>query len=159
MQYKIDIPLEEHKILRVAFQDFKDRSLAESLEQLKFMAKTEGGIGLEQGIVNFERIASEIHFLSNATQVALSSLKLNEKVPETRASVAKDSIEDLLSLEPEDSFEHKYEDEERLYAVLNFHSQQRGNLAKIKLLMQELNQQMRLNYQNKREELNYLYES
>ena len=40
------------------------------------MAKTEGGIGLEQGIVNFERIASEIHFLANATQITQSSLNL-----------------------------------------------------------------------------------
>jgi hypothetical protein len=70
------------------------------------MAKTEGGIGLEQGIVNFERIASEIHFLANATQITQSSLNLPIEpisAPETRASISQVEIQ---TEEENESFNH-----------------------------------------------------
>lgn len=56
-------------------------------------------------------------------------------------------------------FEHDYEDEEQLFKVLATHKHLLGNMSLVKRIIADSNQQVRLNYQNKREELNFLYES
>ena len=56
-------------------------------------------------------------------------------------------------------FEHDYEDEEQLFNVLQSHKNLVGTLQHIRQHFKDANQLIRMTYQNKREELNYLYES
>ena len=56
-------------------------------------------------------------------------------------------------------FEHDYEDEEQLFNVLHSHKLVKGALAQVKRLINDSNQQIQLTIQNKKEELNYLFES
>ena len=46
------------------------------------MSKTDGGIGLEQGIFDIDHIATLIHFLQNQNSgIVLNSDSLNERIP------------------------------------------------------------------------------
>ena len=59
----------------------------------------------------------------------------------------------------DDYFDHDYEDEEQLFNILTVFQNLGGNIANIKHFIRDTNQQLKLTIQNKREELNYLYES
>ena len=44
---------------------FESMSLDQIREHLRMMAKSEGGIGLDEGIINFDHIAELIHYQLN----------------------------------------------------------------------------------------------
>lgn len=63
------------------------------------------------------------------------------------------------SEEEEDGFGQDYQDEEQLYEYLVAFKRNFGDLEELAKSLKEFEAQLRLTYTNKREELDYLYDS
>ena len=182
---------------------FESMSLDQIRDHLRMMAKSEGGIGLDEGIINFDHIAELIHYQLNQNNGVIigngsnlisdhhmntliqilkqkemeekirqgeadglispeGQTQNDESIPQTSGRI--DNPDQASAETPndqfqDDHFEHDFEDEEQLFNILETHHQLGGSLTRVKSLIKDANQQMSMTYQNKREELNYLYES
>ena len=137
-------------------------SMSQLHEELKLMAKNEGGDGLHEGIVNWDQIAKNMHFLINENKQPsendyMSHLvtSLKEQLDQIKSEVPEDKKTTETPETDDKVFLHDFLDEEHLYNALDLGN----NLSHIKRLIQDSNTQIKLTFTNKKEELNYLYES
>ena len=67
-------------------------SLPKVRDTLKMMAKSEGGIGLEAGPVDFDHLAQLVHFLVNSTSGTVSTKEnLGERLASYQPNLVTDS--------------------------------------------------------------------
>lgn len=72
-------------------------SLINIKENLKMMAKTEGGQGLDEGLVDFAQVAELIHHLNNMNKGHVFKKEcLTERTPNYQPNLATDCYMNLL---------------------------------------------------------------
>lgn len=156
---KIDV---KEGLLNMQVSLHERMSLPKVRDTLKMMAKSEGGIGLEAGPIDFDHLAQLVHFLVNSTSGTVNTKEiLGERIASYQPNLVTDShmnqlLQRVILLQgkqtsqvpaPEattdsgenndthdndDYYEHDYEDEEQLYEYLLAHKRLLGNMDSVK---------------------------
>ena len=123
-------------------------------QDLKIIAKNQGGIGLEDSVVDWNSVGQLCKFLVNLKgqtkngylEAMLKQLSKSQKgeTPNVKPKQGPEEKKDDLT-EDTLTFTHCYKSEEQLFNVLKMNP----NLQQVQKLIREMNQQIKLTYNNK----------